>query len=299
MKRSKLFIVVAIFAFLLFVTTGCADDSGAGVHTHKYGEWTFVVEPTETTAGVAARKCECDHVDKVEVPTLTDTKVWACVVVDPTCTVDGSKTYTSKYGKVVVTLEKTGHSYGEWTFVVEPTETTAGTVAKVCPKCNDRQEVEVAALTDASVWSVTEVLSTCQKAGSKTYVSEYGTVVVELAKLEHVYGEWTLVTEPTETATGSATRTCKYGETDTVTVPALTDASVWSVTEVLPTCQKAGSRTYVSEYGTVVVELPKEEHVYGEWTLVTEPTETATGSATRTCRYGETDTVTVPALTDA
>ena len=139
MKRSKLFIVVAIFAFLLFVTTGCADDSGAGVHTHKYGEWTFVVEPTETTAGVAARKCDCDHVDKVEVPTLTDTKVWACVVVDPTCTVDGSKTYTSKYGKVVVTLEKTGHSYGEWTFVVEPTETTAGTIAKVCPKCNDRQ----------------------------------------------------------------------------------------------------------------------------------------------------------------
>ena len=134
MKRSKLFIVVAIFAFLLFVTTGCADDSGAGVHTHKYGEWTFVVEPTETTAG---------------------------------------------------------------------------TIAKVCPKCNDRQEVEVAALTDASVWSVTEVLSTCQKAGSRTYVSEYGTVVVELPKEEHVYGEWTLVTEPTETATGSATRTCK------------------------------------------------------------------------------------------
>ena len=299
MKRSKLFIVVAIFAFLLFVTTGCADDSGAGVHTHKYGEWTFVVEPTETTAGVAARKCECDHVDKVEVPTLTDTKVWACVVVDPTCTVDGSKTYTSKYGKVVVTLEKTGHSYGEWTFVVEPTETTAGTVAKVCPKCNDRQEVEVAALTDASVWSVTEVLPTCQKAGSKTYVSEYGTVVVELAKLEHVYGEWTFVVEPTETATGSATRTCKYGETDTVTVPALTDASVWSVTEVLPTCQKAGSKTYVSEYGTVVVELAKLEHVYGEWTFVVEPTETATGSATRTCKYGETDTVTVPALTDA
>lgn len=77
--------------------------------------------------------------------------------------------------------------------MVEPTETTAGTIAKVCPKCNDRQEVEVAALTDASVWSVTEVLSTCQKAGSRTYVSEYGTVVVELPKEEHVYGEWTLL----------------------------------------------------------------------------------------------------------
>ena len=285
MKRSKLFIVVAIFAFLLFVTTGCADDSGAGVHTHKYGEWTFVVEPTETTAGVAARKCECDHVDKVEVPTLTDTKVWACVVVDPTCTVDGSKTYTSKYGKVVVTLEKTGHSYGEWTFVVEPTETTAGTVAKVCPKCNDRQEVEVAALTDASVWSVTEVLSTCQKAGSKTYVSEYGTVVVELAKLEHVYGEWTLVTEPTETATGSATRTCKYGETDTVTVPALTDASVWSVKSLTLSYNEKGEKVYTSVYGEVSVEVAKLVAPYDNKTYSSVLFD-ARGTDNQTFKYG-------------
>ena len=285
MKRSKLFIVVAIFAFLLFVTTGCADDSGAGVHTHKYGEWTFVVEPTETTAGVAARKCECDHVDKVEVPTLTDTKVWACVVVDPTCTVDGSKTYTSKYGKVVVTLEKTGHSYGEWTFVVEPTETTAGTVAKVCPKCNDRQEVEVAALTDASVWTVTEVLPTCQKAGSRTYVSEYGTVVVELPKEEHVYGEWTLVTEPTETATGSATRTCKYGETDTVTVPALTDASVWSVKSLTLSYNEKGEKVYTSVYGEVSVEVAKLVAPYDNKTYSSVLFD-ARGTDNQTFKYG-------------
>ena len=285
MKRSKLFIVVAIFAFLLFVTTGCADDSGAGVHTHKYGEWTFVVEPTETTAGVAARKCDCDHVDKVEVPTLTDTKVWACVVVDPTCTVDGSKTYTSKYGKVVVTLEKTGHSYGEWTFVVEPTETTAGTIAKVCPKCNDRQEVEVAALTDASVWTVTEVLSTCQKAGSRTYVSEYGTVVVELPKEEHVYGEWTLVTEPTETATGSATRTCKYGETDTVTVPALTDASVWTVKSLTLSYNEKGEKVYTSVYGEVSVEVAKLVAPYDNKTYSSVLFD-ARGTDNQTFKYG-------------
>ena len=285
MKRSKLFIVVAIFAFLLFVTTGCADDSGAGVHNHKYGEWTFVVEPTETTAGVAARKCDCDHVDKVEVPTLTDTKVWACVVVDPTCTVDGSKTYTSKYGKVVVTLEKTGHSYGEWIFVVEPTETTAGTIAKVCPKCNDRQEVEVAALTDASIWSVTEVLSTCQKAGSRTYVSEYGTVVVELAKLEHVYGEWTLVTEPTATATGSATRTCKYGETDTVTVPALTDASVWSVKSLTLSYNEKGEKVYTSVYGEVSVEVAKLVAPYDNKTYSSVLFD-ARGTDNQTFKYG-------------
>ena len=285
MKRSKLFIVVAIFAFLLFVTTGCADDSGAGVHTHKYGEWTFVVEPTETTAGVAARKCDCDHVDKVEVPTLTDTKVWACIVVDPTCTVDGSKTYTSKYGKVVVTLEKTGHSYGEWTFVVEPTETTAGTVAKVCPKCNDRQEVEVAALSDASVWTVTEVLSTCQKAGSRTYVSEYGTVVVELPKEEHVYGEWTLVAEPTETATGSATRTCKYGETDTVTVPALTDASVWSVKSLTLSYNEKGEKVYTSVYGEVSVEVAKLVAPYDNKTYSSVLFD-ARGTDNQTFKYG-------------
>ena len=210
MKRSKLFIVVAIFAFLLFVTTGCADDSGAGVHTHKYGEWTFVVEPTETTAG---------------------------------------------------------------------------TVAKVCPKCNDRQEVEVAALTDASVWSVTEVLSTCQKAGSRTYVSEYGTVVVELAKLEHVYGEWTLVTEPTETATGSATRTCKYGETDTVTVPALTDASVWSVKSLTLSYNEKGEKVYTSVYGEVSVEVAKLVAPYDNKTYSSVLFD-ARGTDSQTFKYG-------------
>ena len=210
MKRSKLFIVVAIFAFLLFVTTGCADDSGAGVHTHKYGEWTFVVEPTETTAG---------------------------------------------------------------------------TIAKVCPKCNDRQEVEVAALTDASVWSVTEVLSTCQKAGSRTYVSEYGTVVVELAKLEHVYGEWTLVTEPTETATGSATRTCKYGETDTVTVPALTDASVWSVKSLTLSYNEKGEKVYTSVYGEVSVEVAKLVAPYDNKTYSSVLFD-ARGTDNQTFKYG-------------
>ena len=210
MKRSKLFIVVAIFAFLLFVTTGCADDSGAGVHTHKYGEWTFVVEPTETTAG---------------------------------------------------------------------------TVAKVCPKCNDRQEVEVAALTDASVWSVTEVLSTCQKAGSRTYVSEYGTVVVELPKEEHVYGEWTLVTEPTETATGSATRTCKYGETDTVTVPALTDASVWSVKSLTLSYNEKGEKVYTSVYGEVSVEVAKLVAPYDNKTYSSVLFD-ARGTDNQTFKYG-------------
>ena len=298
MKRSKLFIVVAIFAFLLFVTTGCTDDAGSGVHTHKYGEWTLLEEPTETTSGFATRKCDCDHVEKVEVPALTDTTVWACVIVEPTCTVDGSKTYTSKYGEVVVPLGKTGHSYGNWVLAVEPTETAAGKAEKVCSKGDDKVEVEVPALTDTTVWSVTEVLATCQAKGSRTYVSEYGTVVVELAKLEHEYGNWTLVVEPTETEAGKATRTCKYGETDEVVVPILTDTTVWSVTEVPATCQAKGSRTYVSEYGTIVVELAKLEHEYGNWTLVVEPTETEAGKATRTCKYGETDEVVVPALTD-
>ena len=48
---------------------------------------------------------------------------------------------------------------------------------------------------------------------------------------EHTYGDWTLTTAPTLTTEGSATRTCTgCEEKETVTVPALTDTSVWTAT---------------------------------------------------------------------
>lgn len=83
---------------------------------------------------------------------------------------------------------------------------------------------------------------------------------------EHTYGNWTLTTAPTLTTEGSATRTCTgCEEKETVTVPALTDTSVWTATpNPAPTHTSAGKTDYTSVYGKVTVDVAKlgDEHTF-------------------------------------
>ena len=117
---------------------------------------------------------------------------------------------------------------------------------------------------------------------------------------EHVWGEWTITTQPTETAKGTAVRSCVCSEKETQELAVLTDTSVWTLNETPATHETEGKKVYTSTYGTVEITLPKlSEHAWGNWTITTEPTLENTGSANRSCACGETDTVTLPALTDA
>ncbi len=83
---------------------------------------------------------------------------------------------------------------------------------------------------------------------------------------EHTYGDWALTTAPTLTTEGSATRTCTgCEEKETVTVPALTDTSVWTATpNPAPTHTSAGKTDYTSVYGKVTVDVAKlgDEHTF-------------------------------------
>lgn len=85
---------------------------------------------------------------------------------------------------------------------------------------------------------------------------------------EHTYGDWTLTTTPTLTTEGSATRTCTgCEEKETVTVPALTDTSVWTATpNPAPTHTSAGKTDYTSVYGKVTVDVAKlgDEHTFNQ-----------------------------------
>lgn len=85
---------------------------------------------------------------------------------------------------------------------------------------------------------------------------------------EHTYGDWTLTTAPTLTTEGSATRTCTgCEEKETVTVPALTDTSVWTATpNPAPTHTSTGKTDYTSVYGKVTVDVAKlgDEHTFNQ-----------------------------------
>lgn len=83
------------------------------------------------------------------------------------------------------------------------------------------------------------------------------------AECEHVYGDWTVLKEPTVDATGKRMHSCtKCGHDETEEIPKL---------------------------------IPEAcEHVFGDWSLVTPSTETATGLMSHTCtKCGKTESRTI------
>ncbi len=190
----------------------------------------------------------------------------------------------------------------QYTLITQATETTVGSASYVCSLCNETVTDEIPVLTDTSYWSAQTTPATHESKGSIVYTSTYWSVTVELAQGSHDYtgANWTLTTEPTETATGIATRPCECGHVDEVIVPVLTDTTVWTVTTTPADHNNDGSNVYTSVYGTVTVVIPKGEHNYenATWVLVTVPTATQTGTATHTCTCGYVEQVEVAVLTD-
>jgi len=129
----------------------------------------------------------------------------------------------------------------------------------------------------------------------------YGEVEVEtLPATGHTFGDWTIVTEPNLTTEGEAVRKCHCGEEEKVTLPVLTDTTVWTVkSEVSATCTVAGEKVFTSVYGEVKLVLEATGHTFGSWVITEEPTESTTGMAVRKCHCGEEETAILEALTDA
>lgn len=117
---------------------------------------------------------------------------------------------------------------------------------------------------------------TCETCG-KLFSDAGGTTEITLSEViipakEHDWGAWKITKNPTETVTGSAERICTHNAAhkDAVSVPVLTDTSVWTkISSEEPTEDNAGLRTYTSVYGEVTIELPAlghTTHTYnGKW----------------------------------
>mgnify|MGYP001094311235 CR=1 FL=1 len=285
------------------------------INAHSWGDWSLATEPTLTTTGTAERTCSCgEKQTKTDIPKLTDTTVWTKGIrTEPTLNGTGSQKYTSTdYGTVTITIPKLTDTT-VWTKGTRTEPTLNGTGSEDYTSDDyGTVTMTIPALTD-SAWTKDEsqhVDPTEEADGKDVYIStDYGTVTVVLPQLEHTHewDEWTITTEPTLTATGTAQRVCTKNDThiDTTTLPALTDTSVWSKVDdkhVDPTEEADGKDVYTSEYGEVTVVLPSlgHTHEWGGWTITIEPSLTATGAAQRVCTKNDThiDTTTLPALTD-
>lgn len=286
MKRSKLLLVLVLALVAVMALVACDKTP---VHEHAYGGWTIETAPTASAEGTATRKCACGEKETATLASLSDTSVWTVSNnVPATHTQDGCTVYTSQYGTVVVTLGKlTDHKYGAWEITVEPDLTTAGKAKRTC-ECGDIDEVDVPALENASVWTAaTVVRASHDEEGLVRYTSVYGTVEKTVAKGEHSWSSWKIVTAPTATVKGEAARFCTTDgckSTETAELPVLTDTTVWTASVTAATCTTPEITAYTSLYGTVTVETAAANgHNFQVSAIVTEPTCTEKGEAAIKC----------------
>lgn len=97
----------------------------------------------------------------------------------------------------------------------------------------------------------------------------------DTAEHTHAYVyDLTQATAPTEDAAGELIGECECGNEITVPVPALSDTSVWTLTNTVPaTCLQKGEKTYTSLYGSITVEIPVNEEAHS---ITDVPAVTAT-----------------------
>ena len=200
----------------------------------------------------------------------------------PTCTADGTTTYTCSVCGVTYTetTPATGHSYNS--VVTAPTCTDEGYTTHTCSTCGDTYtDSTVPALGHDYVETISS--ATCTTDGIATYTCSHcgDTYTKVIPATGHKYTA--TVVEPTCTEDGTTTYTCSVcGDTYTETTPATGHSYTSVVTE--PTCTEEGYTTYTCEncgdsYTSDVV--PATGHSYTS--VVTEPTCTEDGYTTYTC----------------
>lgn len=108
-----------IFRFICIITvtllTLCACSSKTNIHTHTYGSWSILTQPTCNEEGVLVRECACGHTEETNVSALGHAYGEGKVVVEPSCTERGLTNYTCKLcGEVKTAIEnKAAHTLTE------------------------------------------------------------------------------------------------------------------------------------------------------------------------------------------
>ncbi len=258
---------------------------------HKFSGWNVIVAPTCTETGIEVRYCKnCDHFEKrtIEMTAHDYAAEWT-VDTEPTCTVAGSKSHHCKVcdGKTDITeIPATGHSFGEWIQTDAPSCTDDGIERRDCTACDhyETKVISASGHTASPVVIENAVEVTCTENGSYdevVYCSVCGAEISREGKtteaVGHKYGEWSVIVEPTCTATGIEIRCCENCdafEKHTVEMTAHDYLAEWTV-DAEPTCTEAGSKSHhckVCDGKTDITEIPANGHTFGEWILTDDPT---------------------------
>lgn len=235
-------------------------DSKGKITAKKTGTATITVKDTKGrkyTCKITVNKCKhawnSGKVTKKATCTETGVKTYTCKVCKTTKTDTLKKVFHSKgdwevsqketcveFGtkvrkctvcKQVVedkTIDPSGHTWGEWSVVVEPAEYMDGFKARYCERerCQER-EVETLQKLHTHSFEETITPSTCMEKGYIAYKCRCGDSYIEtyldIDENSHVPGEWVVTEKPAFRVEGRKERVCTLcGVTaDTQIIPAL------------------------------------------------------------------------------
>lgn len=288
---AVMFIVsVALLAVAAYVPNGDVADAVTADCTHEYSEVVLAQQPSCTQEGwlehytcTLCRKYfvkvgeDMVEVDWEDISSPVLVHKWSdWFEKTATCTEEGGEMrYCALCGATEPrgdTIDATGHTYGNWTIVTNPTLESIGRATHSCTNdgCTHSETVDIPTLSDTATWTVKNTTqSTCTVAGNTVYTSMYGEVTVTLPLVKH--------TE--ETIPGKAATCTETGLTDGVKcsvcgtvlvaqqeIPA-TGHTVVTDEGKAPTCTETGltEGSHCSVCNEVLVaqqEIPATGHTY-------------------------------------
>jgi len=200
-----------------------------------------------------------------------------------------------------VSVDECVHTFDEGVVTTEPTCTVEGVKTFTCIKCGDTytETVEKAEHT----WKESgRTEATCVNSGTINYIcANCPETKQEFTELgEHSFGEWVTVTEATEFTEGLEKQYCANCDAENPRViPTKEHEHAWVGVTTEPTCTEQGYNTYTCGCGESFVEVFAEalDHDWGEWVTVTEATEETEGLEKRICnRCPEEETQPIPVI---
>ena len=223
---------------------GFAYEEGAiPAKGHDYSDWVTIKEPTEEEEGLMEKVCyTCGNKETMTLPKLSHTHNYIAEVTEPTCTEQGYSTYTCRCGDSYVAdyVSSTGHSFGDWIVIEEPTEEADGKKMRVCSSCEE---------------------------------TEYFTI----PSIDHIHEYTSTVTEPTCTTGGYTTYTCRCGYSYNAELRP-SKGHDYSFVNIAPTCTEKGYSIYTCHCGDTYIGSYIDPVGHQEHTLpAIDPTCTENG----------------------
>ncbi len=126
------------------------------------------------------------------------------------CTTAGQTVETCACGDVKTTvIAATGHAWGAWATVKEPTQTETGTQRRTCGRCGTAEDGTLEKLPHMHSYTAETTPASCTTAGQTVETCACGdTKTTVIAATGHAWGAWATVTPPTQTEVGTQRRTC-------------------------------------------------------------------------------------------